>query len=371
MTAPSPNDSTDAIDRECMVRAIAAASMVRCITSPNPWVGAVLRSADGSMFTGATEAPGGAHAEIVALRAAGSAAAGATLYVTLEPCSHTGRTGPCTDAIIDAGVRRVVIGVVDPDEQVSGSGVERLRAAGIDVTVGVKADHVTAQLTAYLKHRRTGRPYVVLKLAATLDGGTAAPNGSSQWISSPEARADGHVVEEAEAHRPPPLGVMARRSHGAERGGGLAAHHEVDAEHHRTGGVPRGGQRVRVERGVGVEVMQALLGTRRLELVQVGRAVHARDRRLRHGVQRAQHLGDRLSALEGGNLDPAAHVGGDVDRQPGGKFGGGVRARRWTVWRLDPAFRIGRPGRKTAFRGPLAHVAILVTSAASAAISRA
>ncbi len=192
MTAPAHNDSTDAVDRECMVRAIAAASTVRCITSPNPWVGAVVRSPDGSMFTGATEAPGGAHAEVVALRDAGDAAAGATLYVTLEPCSHTGRTGPCTAAIIDAGIKRVVVGVVDPDEHVSGTGVEQLRAAGIDVVIGVKADHVAAQLTAYLQHRRTGRPYVVLKLAATLDGGTAAPNGSSQWITSPEARADGH-----------------------------------------------------------------------------------------------------------------------------------------------------------------------------------
>lgn len=195
MTAPAPNDNTaitDAVDRECMVRAIAAASAVRCITSPNPWVGAVVRTRDGSMFTGATEAPGGAHAEVVALGLAGDAASGATLYVTLEPCSHTGRTGPCTEAIIDAGIERVVIGVVDPDEHVSGTGVEQLRSAGIDVVIGVKAEQVATQLTAYLKHRRTGRPYVVLKLAATLDGGTAAPNGSSQWITSPEARADGH-----------------------------------------------------------------------------------------------------------------------------------------------------------------------------------
>lgn len=183
---------TAAVDRECMTRAIAAAARVRCATSPNPWVGAVIRTPDGQMFEGATEAPGGAHAEIVALRKAGDAARGATLYVTLEPCTHTGRTGPCAAAIVEAGIERVVIGVEDPDPLVVGAGVPFLREAGLDVTLGVQAEQVTGQLAAYLKHRRTGRPYVVLKLAATLDGGTAAPNGTSKWITSPEARADGH-----------------------------------------------------------------------------------------------------------------------------------------------------------------------------------
>ena len=184
--------ATDALDRECMTRAIAAASRVRCITSPNPWVGAVIRTDDGHMFEGATLQPGQAHAEVVALEAAGASARGATLYVTLEPCSHTGRTGPCAEAIIDAGLRRVVVGIEDPDPLVSGSGVKVLLEAGVDVQVGVQADQVTNQLGPYLKHRRTGRPWVVLKLASTLDGGTAAPNGSSQWITSPGARADGH-----------------------------------------------------------------------------------------------------------------------------------------------------------------------------------
>ena len=184
--------ATDALDRECMTRAIAAASRVRCITSPNPWVGAVIRTDDGHMFEGATLQPGQAHAEVVALEAAGASARGATLYVTLEPCSHTGRTGPCVQAIIDAGLRRVVVGIEDPDPLVSGSGVKVLLEAGVDVQVGVQADQVTNQLGPYLKHRRTGRPWVVLKLASTLDGGTAAPNGSSQWITSPGARADGN-----------------------------------------------------------------------------------------------------------------------------------------------------------------------------------
>ncbi len=189
---PAPNPAVDALDRECMARAIAAASTVRCTTSPNPWVGAVLRTVDGAMYEGATQPPGGDHAEVRALAAAGEEARGATLYVTLEPCSHTGRTGPCAEAIVEAGVARVVVGVEDPDPQVAGAGLAVLRDAGVEVTVGVQADQVTTQLQPYLTHRRTGRPWVVLKLAASLDGGTAAPNGTSQWITSPAARADGH-----------------------------------------------------------------------------------------------------------------------------------------------------------------------------------
>jgi diaminohydroxyphosphoribosylaminopyrimidine deaminase / 5-amino-6-(5-phosphoribosylamino)uracil reductase len=179
-------------DASLMARAVANAASVRLVTSPNPWVGAVVVSADGRCFDGATNPPGGPHAEIVALTAAGDAAQAATLYTTLEPCSHTGRTGPCTDAIVTAGVRRVVAAVEDPDPLVAGTGVARLREAGVAVDVGCGAAAVTEQLTAYLHHRRSGRPYVVLKLAATLDGRTAAPDGTSQWITGPEARADAH-----------------------------------------------------------------------------------------------------------------------------------------------------------------------------------
>lgn len=176
-----------------MVAAVEAAASVRLSTSPNPWVGAVVVSPDGERLgTGATSPPGGAHAEVHALAAAGQGAAGATLYVTLEPCSHHGRTPPCADAVVAAGIRRVVIGVTDPDPQVAGRGVERLRAAGIEVTVGVAADAVAEQLRPYLHHRRTGRPYVVLKLAATLDGRTAAPDATSRWITGPAARVDVH-----------------------------------------------------------------------------------------------------------------------------------------------------------------------------------
>lgn len=179
-------------DHEAMVRAMDAAAQARIVAHPNPWVGCVILTPSGRAVVGATRAPGEAHAEIVALEAAGPDAVGATAVVTLEPCSHHGRTGPCTDALIEAGVRRVVIGVVDPDPQVSGAGVAALEAAGIDVTVGVEAAAVEAQLTAYLHQRRTGRPYVVCKLAATLDGRTAAPDGTSQWITGLEARTDGH-----------------------------------------------------------------------------------------------------------------------------------------------------------------------------------
>jgi diaminohydroxyphosphoribosylaminopyrimidine deaminase/5-amino-6-(5-phosphoribosylamino)uracil reductase len=178
-----------------MAEAVAAAATVRTATSPNPWVGAVVVPAgDGPAAMGATQPPGGPHAEIVALDLAGPSAEGATLYVTLEPCSHQGRTPPCVDAIIAAGVARVVIGVVDPDPQVSGQGAERLRAAGIAVVTGVAAAEIESQLAPYLKHRRTGRPYVVLKLAATLDGRIAAPDGSSTWITGPLARLDAHQL---------------------------------------------------------------------------------------------------------------------------------------------------------------------------------
>jgi len=143
-------------------------------------------------FEGATAPPGGAHAEVAALRAAGARAESGTLYVTLEPCSHHGRTPPCTEAIAASGIRRVVVGVVDPDTRVDGAGIDALRSAGIEVVVGVGRDEVREQLAPYLKHRRTGRPWVVLKLAATLDGGTAAPDGTSRWITGDEARADAH-----------------------------------------------------------------------------------------------------------------------------------------------------------------------------------
>ena len=179
-------------DERYMGLAVANASTVRLLTSPNPWVGAVVVADDETVYQGATSEPGGAHAEAAALRDAGDHARGATLYTTLEPCSHRGRTGPCSEAIIEAGVRRVVVAIVDPDPNVGGRGIARLRAAGIEVTLGVGADEVTEQLRAYLTHRTLARPYVVLKLAASLDGRIAAPDGTSVWITGAAARADAH-----------------------------------------------------------------------------------------------------------------------------------------------------------------------------------
>jgi diaminohydroxyphosphoribosylaminopyrimidine deaminase/5-amino-6-(5-phosphoribosylamino)uracil reductase len=186
----------DPSDEDRMRQAMAVAAAARRTVSPRPWVGAVVvpRDAPGDHpgFAGATTGRDGPHAEVVALTAAGSQADGATLYTTLEPCCHTGRTGPCTKAIIDAGVARVVVGVVDPDVQVGARGVAELEAAGIEVNCGVAGEAVSDQLEPYLVHRRTGRPYVVLKLAASFDGATAAPDGTSKWITGDEARRDAH-----------------------------------------------------------------------------------------------------------------------------------------------------------------------------------
>lgn len=172
--------------------AIDAAASARILAHPNPWVGCVLITTDGHLIVGVTHPPGGHHAEAHALAQAGADAAGSTVVVTLEPCSHYGRTPPCADALIDAGVSRVVVGILDSDPNVSGEGIAKLRSAGIQVDIGIGRAEIEAQLAPYLHHRRTGRPYVVAKMAATLDGGTAAPDGTSQWITGPEARTDAH-----------------------------------------------------------------------------------------------------------------------------------------------------------------------------------
>ena len=184
-------------DHNYMMKAIEAASLVRLRTSPNPWVGCVIVTVDGQVFVGATEAPGGRHAEVVALDAARAARAdtkGATVFATLEPCSHHGRTGPCTEVLISAGVSRVVSAITDPDQLVGGQGFVALRSAGVTVDVGLCADLVNEQLRPYLHHRITGRPFVILKLASTLDGRTAAADGTSQWITGEPARKAAHQL---------------------------------------------------------------------------------------------------------------------------------------------------------------------------------
>lgn len=184
-------------DDEFMAQAITAASMARLRTPPNPWVGCVLVR-DGSVIgTGATQPPGGRHAEAEALADAanrGVDPSGATAYVTLEPCSHQGRTPPCADALIAAGVTRVVSALEDPDPNVAGQGHDRLRAAGVEVVVGIGQQEAGRQLAPYLHHRRTGLAFALVKTAMSLDGRTSAADGTSQWITGAEARADGHRI---------------------------------------------------------------------------------------------------------------------------------------------------------------------------------
>ena len=182
-------------DAELMRRAIDAGEKARLHAPPNPWVGALIVDELGVVVAeGHTQVPGEAHAEVDALRRAGARSRGATMVVTLEPCDHVGRTPPCTAAIIDAGVRRVIVGTLDPDARVAGRGVSALRDAGVVVDVGVEEDAVRTQLAPYLWHRTTGRPYVVAKVAATLDGVVAMADGTSQWITGEGARRDAHVV---------------------------------------------------------------------------------------------------------------------------------------------------------------------------------
>jgi diaminohydroxyphosphoribosylaminopyrimidine deaminase/5-amino-6-(5-phosphoribosylamino)uracil reductase len=187
-------------DEAWMARAVALAEGGRGTASPNPMVGAVLVRDGRVVGEGFHAAAGRPHAEAVALAAAGASAQGATCYVTLEPCAHHGRTPPCADALVAAGVARVVAALADPDPRVGGAGLARLRAAGVAVAVGAGAAAAAEQNAAYLTHRRLGRPRVTLKAAASLDGRVAAPDGTSQWITGPAARADGHRLRaEADA----------------------------------------------------------------------------------------------------------------------------------------------------------------------------
>ncbi len=184
-------------DDEAMATAIAAAARSRRLTAPNPWVGcAIVR--DGVLLSvGATAASlGSPHAERVALAglAPGTDAVGATAYVTLEPCDHHGSTSPCTDALVAAGIAKVVAAIEDPDPRVAGRGLRRLRGAGIDVVCGVGAASAARQLAPYLHHRRTGRASCVIKTANSIDGLVAAADGSSRWITGPTARADVHAL---------------------------------------------------------------------------------------------------------------------------------------------------------------------------------
>ncbi len=162
----------------------------RLTAPPNPWVGCLLVKEGEILGEGYHQAPGYPHAESVALEKAGSLAQGCTAYVSLEPCSHHGRTPPCVHALIDAGIKRVVIPFVDPDPHVAGQGVKALRKAGIEVILGIAEQEARDSLAPYLHHRRTKMPYCILKSAMSIDGKTAAADGSSKWITSEEARED-------------------------------------------------------------------------------------------------------------------------------------------------------------------------------------
>ena len=165
--------------------------------SPNPPVGAVLVREGEVVGEGYTRPPGQAHAEIVAIRQAGPRARGATLYTTLEPCNHQGRTGPCSEAIIEAGVAEVHSAVLDPNPRVNGSGMSRLSEAGIAVSTGEMAGEASRLIEAYAKLVTTGKPFVTAKFAMSLDGKIATRTGSSQWITGEEARAYAHRLRAA------------------------------------------------------------------------------------------------------------------------------------------------------------------------------
>lgn len=182
-----------AVIAAAMALAVEQSEAVKGSTYPNPPVGAVILDADGQVVgVGGTQPAGAAHAEVVALRRAARLAAGGTAVVTLEPCNHQGRTGPCVDALLQAGVSSVVYAVSDPNPMASG-GAARLAEAGVSVQSGILADAVSGgPLREWLHRQRTGRPHVTWKYAASVDGRSAAADGSSQWITGDAARADVH-----------------------------------------------------------------------------------------------------------------------------------------------------------------------------------
>ena len=177
-------------DHECMTQALRLAEQGLNTSHPNPRVGCVITQSERVVGTGWHRAAGEDHAEIGALKDAGSDARGATVYVTLEPCAHTGRTGACTEALIEAGVGRVVAAVTDPFHEVSGKGINRLRAEGIQVDTGLMQQQALALNAGFFSRIQRGRPWVRVKSAQSMDGRTALSNGESKWITSEASRAD-------------------------------------------------------------------------------------------------------------------------------------------------------------------------------------
>lgn len=181
-------------DQVYMQMALELATRGRGFTAPNPMVGAVVVKAGAIVGRGYHERVGEAHAEVNALNEAGEAAKGATLYVTLEPCNHTGRTPPCTRRVVEAGIRRVVVAMLDPNPDVTGGGCQLLQANGLEVVTGVCATEAEALNEIFVKYMRTKRPFVLLKCAMTLDGQLATRTGDSKWVTGPEARQAVHEL---------------------------------------------------------------------------------------------------------------------------------------------------------------------------------
>jgi diaminohydroxyphosphoribosylaminopyrimidine deaminase/5-amino-6-(5-phosphoribosylamino)uracil reductase len=190
-------NASEVKDRYYMAMALELAARGTGFTSPNPLVGAVVVKDGRVVGRGYHQRFGGAHAEVNALAEAGDRARGATLYVTLEPCNHTGKTPPCTRQIIAAGIHRVVVAMPDPNPGVKGGGSARLQAAGIAVAEGLAVEAARRQNEAYLKHTLTGTPFVILKCAATLDGRIATRTGDARWVSGPRARRFVHELRHA------------------------------------------------------------------------------------------------------------------------------------------------------------------------------
>ena len=188
-----------AADHAHMTRALELAARGLFTTAPNPRVGCVVVRDGEVVGEGWHRRAGEPHAEVHAVRAAGARARGATVYVSLEPCSHDGRTPPCAEALVAAGVRRVVAAAEDPNPRVSGGGLARLRAAGIETACGLLDQEARELNIGFVSRHTRGRPWLRVKTAASLDGRTALANGTSQWITSSAARQDGHRGARARA----------------------------------------------------------------------------------------------------------------------------------------------------------------------------